>query len=186
MSRTHSVREKSDRKSWTRSARKRSIANISGNCLSAAPDLSSPAEDQRPAHVLSGALSHMHSPDSGMIRRRNISLLIAVSALLAAETAQARSTRLTCRDSGNLYERPYSVVIDSQNMLLQINKTTGALSGRGAYPIEQVDADSDGFVVTARGRALNAAIKVAVSPDDKWISYTDAFTDRSFAIDYCR
>jgi hypothetical protein len=120
-----------------------------------------------------------------MIRRKNILLMFAVLALPAAGAAQARSTRLTCRDSVNLYEKPYAVVIDSRNLMLQINKPAGSLSVHNAYPIERVEPDSDGFVVTARGRGLNAEIKVAVSPDDKWVSYTDAFTDRSFSIDYC-
>ena len=131
----------------------------------------------------------VRNPDRIMIRPRTILPLFALAplvCLVATETALARSTRLTCRDSVNLYASPYAVVIDSQNLTLQINKTTGALAGRNAFPIEQVETDSDGFVVTARGRALNAAIKVAVSPDDKWISYTDALTDRSFTIDYCR
>ena len=121
-----------------------------------------------------------------MIRRKNNLLVLAILALQTAGSAQARSTRLYCRDSTNLYEKPYAVVIDSRKLTLQINKPAGSLSESNAYPIERVEPDSDGFVVTARGRGLNAEIQVAVSPDSKWVSYTDAFTDRSFAIDYCR
>lgn len=118
--------------------------------------------------------------------RNNIGPLIAALALLVSGAAQARATRLTCRDSGNVYAQPYAVVVDSRNLTLQINKTTGPFAGRRSYPIEQVEPESDGFVVTARGHTLNAAIKVTVSIDEKWVSWTDAFTDRSFAIDYCR
>lgn len=120
-----------------------------------------------------------------MIDRNTLSLTLVIFAFLGPDMAQARTTRLICRDSGNLYERPYSVVIDSNNLMVQINKTTGSVAGRSAFPIEQVETDNEGYVVTAHGRALNAAIKVSVSIDDKWIAYTDAFTDRSFAIDYC-
>ena len=121
-----------------------------------------------------------------MIRIKNVLPILAILILSAAGTAQARTTRLTCRDSVNLYIKPYAVIIDSRNLMLQINKSAGSLSNRNTYPIEHVEPDSDGFVVTARGRGLNATIKVAVSPDDKWVAYTDAFTDRSFTIDYCR
>ncbi len=121
-----------------------------------------------------------------MMTRNNIGPLIAALALLIAGPAQARATRLSCRDSGNVYALPYAVVVDSRNLSLQINKTTGLFAGRRSYPIERVETESDGFVVTAHGPTLNAAIKVSVSVDEKWISWTDAFTDRSFAIDYCR
>lgn len=101
-------------------------------------------------------------------------------------TAQARPIKLTCRDTGNLYERPYSVMIDPQSMTIKVNKTAGAISGNRAYPIVQIEPDSVGFSLTARGQALNSAIKVSVDVDQKWIAYTDALTDRPFAIDYCR
>lgn len=107
-------------------------------------------------------------------------------ALLFAGSAQARPIKLTCRDTGNLYLRPYAVMIDPQSMTIKINRMAGPFAGRQSYPIVQIEPDSDGFSVMARGRALNSAIKILVAVDEKWIAYTDALTDRPFAIDYCR
>lgn len=114
-----------------------------------------------------------------------IALLLALASTLA-ETASARPIRLTCRDTGNLYERPYRVSVDAHSMTINVNKSSGVLAGGNTYRIVQIEPESDGFSVTARKDVLNSTIKVSVAVDEKWIAYTDILTDRPFTIDYCR
>lgn len=116
----------------------------------------------------------------------NTRLVVTIFAILVAEVVQARSMTLTCRDSGNLYVRPYTVVVDSRNLTLQINRPAGTSGDRRSYPIQEIETDSDGFSITARGRVLNSQIRLAGTAGARWIEYTDAFTDRTFAMDYCQ
>jgi hypothetical protein len=80
----------------------------------------------------------------------------------------------------------YTVLVDSRNLTLQINRPASPFGGCRSYPIQQIETDSHAFSITARGRVLNSQIRVAGTADARWIEYTDAFTDRTFAMDYCR
>jgi hypothetical protein len=114
-----------------------------------------------------------------------IILFAAVVGVLPA-SAQARPVRMSCSSSVDLYADPYSVIVDSKNMTVQIIKSEGPLSGRHAYQITGVNTASDnGYVVTADGRLFNSKIQVMVSNDEKWVSYSDALTNQAYSTDYC-
>jgi hypothetical protein len=111
-------------------------------------------------------------------------LLIAVACMLTGK-GEARPVTLTCNSSVNLYAQPYSVVVNSKALTIQIIDASGPLAGRRLYRISNADNASDGgYTVTASGR-LQSQIQVMVSPDEKWIEYLDAFTNRPYAVDYC-
>lgn len=111
--------------------------------------------------------------------------LIATACLLAGWEGQARPVTLTCSSSVNLYAQPYTLVVDSKAMTVQIVNASGLLAGRRSYRVTLADNASDGgYVVTARGR-LHSQIQVMVGPEEKWVEYMDAFTNRSYAVDYC-
>lgn len=112
--------------------------------------------------------------------------VLTFAACILSGAGQARPVTLTCSDSVDLYAHPYTVVVDSKNMTVQIIKATGPLAGRHSYPITQVNSASDGgYVVTANGRVLNSRIQVMVSADEKWVDYSDALTNQAFTMDYC-
>lgn len=120
------------------------------------------------------------------MRRMIKSFLLTAAICIPAGAGQARPVTLTCSDSGDLYAQAYKVLVNSKSLTVQIIKSDGPLAGRNAFQITKVNKASDGgFVVTASGRVLNAEIQVMVSPNEKWVGYTDAFTNRLYATDYC-
>ena len=117
-------------------------------------------------------------------RKKNISATVAISfglCFAGAHIAQGR-VLLTCRDSDNLYDAPYTVSIDSNNRALLIDRNDGE---RRSYRIDSVDRRGDTFVLHARGGFFNGRINVVVA-DRKMVEYTDAYTDRTMSLDYCR
>ena len=123
-------------------------------------------------------------------RGKNIAgtALIATALCIAGATAAHGRVLLTCRDSDNLYDAPYTVSIDANNRLLIIDRKDagpGIDAGRRSYRIDSVDRRGDVFVVHARGGFFNGRINVIVA-DRKMVEYTDAFTDRAMSTDYCR
>lgn len=112
-------------------------------------------------------------------------LLLIAMACMCAESGQARPVKLTCSSSVDLYAQPYTVVVDAKTLTVQIINAPGLLAGRRSYRVTQASSASDGgYVVAASGR-LHAQIQVMVSPDENWVEYMDAFTNRPFAVDYC-
>jgi hypothetical protein len=118
--------------------------------------------------------------------RKSARALIIAFALLLPEVAQSRPITLTCNNSENLYGRPYKVLVDSRTLTLQVSRPGRPFGGSTSYAIQQIEPDSDGFSIRARGRALNSQIRVVITADSRWIEYTDAFTNRTFAMDYCQ
>lgn len=114
--------------------------------------------------------------------------LIAAAFCIPGATVAEGRMLLTCRDSDNLYDAPYTVSIDANNRLLFIDRKepgTTVVAGRRSYRIESVDRRGDVFVLHARGSFFNGRINVVVA-DRKMVEYTDAFTDRTLSLDYCR
>lgn len=112
-------------------------------------------------------------------------VLLIAAACVVGGTAQARPVTLTCTSSVDLYAQPYTVVVNAKALTVQISKSGGPLAGRRSYRITQADSASDGgYVVTASG-SLPPQIQIMVSPQEKWVEYLDAFTDRPYATDYC-
>ena len=117
-------------------------------------------------------------------RKKNIAATAAISfglCFAGSHIAQGR-VLLTCRDSDNLYDAPYTVSIDENNRALLIDRNDGE---RRSYRIDSVDRRGDNFVVHARGGFFNGRINVVVA-DRKMVEYTDAYTDRTMSLDYCR
>ncbi len=108
-------------------------------------------------------------------------LAAAAAAAALAGAADAKTILLTCRDSGNLYASPYVIKVDLQKRSLQIDRGERSVD----HLIERVERDSAGYLITAQGGFRNAHIRVATTSDEKWVEYTDAFTNRTFAMDYC-
>lgn len=120
------------------------------------------------------------------MQRVAILFLTTVAICISAGPGQARPVRLTCSDSVDLYASPYTVIVNSKSMTVQIIKPDGPLAGQHAYQISNVNTASDGgYVVTANGRVLNSKIQVMVSADEKWVAYTDALTNQLYATDNC-
>ncbi len=118
----------------------------------------------------------------------NMNMMLALVAATSAFMGQADAQPivLTCNDSDNLYTRPYDVVVDLRGQTLEIKRTDTVLEANQKHRIEHVEKDAQGYLITATGRFLNAHIRVASTLDDKWVEYTDAFTNRTFTVDYCK
>lgn len=116
---------------------------------------------------------------SQYLKRTVAGTLIAAAFCIPGATIAEGRVLLTCRDSDNLYDAPYTVSIDANNRLLFIDRKepgTTVDAGRRSYRIESVDRRGDVFVLHARGGFFNGRINVVVA-DRKMVEYTDAFTD---------
>ncbi len=107
-------------------------------------------------------------------------LLMAAATIVVAGAAQAGPITLACRHGDNVYAAPYRVSIDAKNAALVIRDDDRV----DVYAIESVEDRKGDRQVTASGKLLDSHIIVTLS-GRRQVTYTDAFTDRAFAIDYC-
>ncbi len=112
--------------------------------------------------------------------RRLAGLLVLAAAAGGAGGAAAKPITLSCQHSDNVYAAPYTVRIDARNAALVIDD-----DGRSdVHAIDSVRDQKGDRQVTASGKLLDSHIVVILS-GRKQLWYTDSFTDRVFAIDYC-
>lgn len=104
--------------------------------------------------------------------------------LVSFYQASAKPVTLICSDTDDLYAPAYSVRLDSNTLKLTISKNSHLGDEVESYTIDNVENHNGLFVVTATGTLLNSHI-VVIATGKKQISYTDAYTNRPLATDYC-
>jgi hypothetical protein len=119
--------------------------------------------------------------------RRNLLkyLFVMVCLLFSSHLAAAKPVTLICSETDDLYAPPYRVTLDSNTLKLTITKNNHFGDEVESYTIDDVENENGLFVVTATGAILNSHI-VVIATGRKQISYTDAYTNRPLATDYCK
>ncbi len=122
----------------------------------------------------------------GGMRRNLLKYLFAIVFLLfSSHLAAAKPVTLICSETDDLYTPPYRVTLDSNTLKLTITKNNHFGDEVESYTIDDVQNENGLFVVTATGTILNSHI-VVIATGRKQISYTDAYTNRPLATDYCK
>ncbi|MBM3574775.1 MAG: hypothetical protein FJX39_03525 [Alphaproteobacteria bacterium] len=112
-------------------------------------------------------------------------LFAIIFSLIASNIAEAKPVTLICSETDDLYAPPYRVTLDSNTLKLTITKNSHFGDEVESYTINDVQNENGLFVVTATGAILNSHI-VVIATGRKQISYTDAYTNRPLATDYCK
>ena len=112
-------------------------------------------------------------------------LFAVIFILFSPYLAVAKPVTLICSDTDDLYAPPYRVTLDSNTLKLTIAKNSHFGDEVESYTIDDVQNQDGLFVVTATGTILNSHI-VVIATGRKQISYTDAYTNRPLATDYCK
>ena len=112
-------------------------------------------------------------------------LFAIIFILFSSYLAVAKPVTLICSDTDDLYAPPYRVTLDSNTLKLTIAKNNHFGDEVESYTIDDVQNQDGLFVVTATGTILNSHI-VVIATGRKQISYTDAYTNRPLATDYCK
>ncbi|GDX39404.1 hypothetical protein LBMAG20_16190 [Methylocystaceae bacterium] len=122
----------------------------------------------------------------GGMRRNLLKYLFAMIFLFfLSHLAVAKPVTLICSETDDLYAPPYLVTLDSNTLKLTITKNNHFGDEVESYTVEDVENQNGLFVVTATGAILNSHI-VVIATGRKQISYTDAYTNRPLATDYCK